>query len=66
MTYGAKESNSTEGVGLAFLITGLILFTAGWAYGVGVVQLILMVLGLVGFFGGFAVLRMARLGKRLM
>ena len=66
MTYGAKESNSTEGIGLALLIAGLVLFTAGWAYGVGAIQLICEVLGLVGFFGGFVVLRMARTGKRLM
>ena len=65
MTYGAKESNTTEGTGLALVITGLILLTAGWAYGVGVVQLVLMLLGLVGFVGGFVVLRMARIGTQL-
>jgi hypothetical protein len=65
MNYGAKESNSTEAVGLVLLIVGLALFTAGWAYGVGIMQLIGEVLGLVGFLGGFVVLRMARTGKSL-
>ena len=66
MNYGAKESNSTEAVGLVLLIVGLALFTAGWAYGVGIMQLIGEVLGLVGFVGAFVVLRMARTGKPLM
>jgi hypothetical protein len=48
------------------LIAGLALFAAGWAYGVGAIQLICEVLGLLGFFGGFVVLRMARTGKPLM
>ncbi len=66
MNYGAKESNSTEAAGLGLLIVGLALFTAGWAYGVGAIQLLAEVLGLVGFVGAFVVLRMARTGKPLM
>ena len=66
MNYGAKESNSTEAAGLVLLIAGLALFTAGWAYGVGFIQLVCEVLGLVGFFGAFVVLRKARTGKSLM
>ena len=66
MNYGASESNAPEAVGLVLLIAGLALFTAGWAYGVGVLQLICEVIGLVGFFGAFVVLRMARTGKPLM
>jgi uncharacterized membrane protein len=65
MTYGARESNSTEAIGLVLVIAGLALFTAGWAYGVSVIQIILMVIGLVGFFGGFFVLRTARTGPNL-
>jgi hypothetical protein len=64
MNYGASESNATEAVGLVLLIAGLALFAAGWAYGVGFIQLIGEVLGLVGFVGAFVVLRMARTGKR--
>ena len=66
MNYGASESNATEAAGLVLLIAGLALFAAGWAYGVGAIQLICEVLGLVGFVGGFVVLRMARTGKPLM
>jgi hypothetical protein len=66
MNYGAPESNSTEAVGLVLLIAGLALFTAGWAYGVGAIQLICELVGLVGFIGGFVVLRMARTGRPLM
>jgi len=66
VTYGAKESNSTEAMGLTLFIAGLALFVAGWAYGESVIQVITMVLGLVGFFGGFAVLAMARSGQPLM
>ncbi len=66
MKYGAKESNATEAMGLTLLIAGLAMFTAGWAYGVSVIEVITMLLGLVGFFGGFVVLRMARSGQTLM
>ena len=66
MTYGAKESNSTEAMGLALLIVGLALFAAGWAYGVSIIQVIAMLVGLVGFFGGFAVLAIARRRQPLM
>ena len=66
VTYGAKESNSTEAIGLTLFIAGLALFAAGWAYGVSLIQVIAMVLGLVGFFGGFVVLAMARSGQPLM
>jgi multisubunit Na+/H+ antiporter MnhF subunit len=64
--YGAKESNSTEAMGLTFFIAGLAVFVAGWAYGESFIQVIAMVLGLVGFFGGFALLAMARSGHSLM
>jgi len=63
VNYGAKESNSTEAMGLTFFIAGLALFVAGWAYGESIIQVITMLLGLVGFFGGFAVLAMARSGQ---
>ena len=66
MKYGAKESNSTEAIGLTLFIAGLALFVAGWAYGESITQVITMLLGVVGFFGGFAVLAMARSGKPLI
>jgi hypothetical protein len=66
MIYGAKESNSTEARGLVLLIGGLAMFAAGWAYGVAILQVITMLLGLVGFFAGFVVLAMARSGQSLM
>ena len=66
MNYGAKESNSTEAMGLTFLIAGLALFAAGWAYGTFIIQVIAMLLGVVGFFGGFAVMAMARREQALM
>ena len=66
MTYGATESNSTEAMGLTLLIVGLALFAAGWAYGVSIIQVIAMLVGLVGFFGGFAVLAIARRRQPLM
>lgn len=60
MNYGAKESNSKEAMGLVIFIVGLVLLTAGWAYGVGVVQPLLMLIGIVGFVAGFVVLRDAK------
>ncbi|HEX8966631.1 MAG TPA: hypothetical protein VF937_02040 [Chloroflexota bacterium] len=66
MTYGARESNTSEAIGLTLLIAGLALFAAGWAYGAAVMQIITMLLGLVGFFGGFVVLAMARKSEPLM
>ena len=50
----------------ATVLAGLAVFTAGWAYGVSAIQLICEVVGLVGFIGGFVVLRMARTGTKLM
>ena len=66
MTYGAQESTTTEAMGLVLLIAGLALFAAGWAYGASIIQVISMLLGLVGFFGGFVVLAMARRGSSPM
>jgi hypothetical protein len=66
VTYGAKESNSTEAIGLVLLIVGLALFAAGWAYGVSIIQVLAVLLGLVGFFGGFFVLAIAKSGRSLM
>ena len=66
MTYGARESNTMEAIGLVLLIAGLALFAAGWAYAVSIAQIISMLLGLAGFFGGFAVLAMARSGPSRM
>ena len=60
MTYGAKESNSKEGMGLALFIAGLVLWVAGWAYWGGIVQVILIIVGIAAFIGGFWVLKMAR------
>jgi len=60
MNYGAKESNSTEAMGLVVFIVGLILIAAGWAYGVGILQVLLVLLGLVAFAGGFVILRAAK------
>jgi multisubunit Na+/H+ antiporter MnhF subunit len=62
MNYGAKEANSKEAMGLAIFVVGLVLLAAGWAYGIGIFQSILMLLGLVGFVGGFVVLRAAKAG----
>jgi hypothetical protein len=64
--YGAPESNSTEAQGLALVILGLILFTMGWAYLGGVLQVVFVLVGIVAFLGGFVVLRMAREGRSLM
>jgi hypothetical protein len=53
-------------VGLALLVAGLVLLSAGWAYGVGVVQVICMLVGVVAFIGAFVVLNMAKRGQRLL
>jgi hypothetical protein len=66
VNYGASESNSTEAVGLVLLIAGLALFSAGWAYGVGVVQVVCMLVGVVAFIAGFVVLNMSKRGQRLL
>ena len=66
MTYGAKESNSTEAMGLTFFIAGLALFVAAWAYWDSIIQVVGMLLGLVGFFGGFVLLAMAKTGQTFM
>ena len=44
MTYGAKESNPQEGMGLAMLFLGMMSLTAGWAYEGGLIQPILILL----------------------
>ncbi|HZT05966.1 MAG TPA: hypothetical protein VFC51_02980 [Chloroflexota bacterium] len=61
MTYGAKESNPSEGSGLGLLVLGLALVSAGWAYGTGVIQAVVVICGIAGFVAAFAVLRQARL-----
>jgi hypothetical protein len=66
VNYGASESNSTEAVGLVLLIAGLALLSAGWAYGVGVVQVLCMLVGVVAFIGAFVVLNMSKRGQRLL
>jgi hypothetical protein len=66
VNYGASESNSTEAVGLTLLVAGLVLLSAGWAYGVGVVQVICMLVGVVAFIGAFVVLNRAKRGQRLL
>ncbi|MEA2639718.1 MAG: hypothetical protein QOF51_1112 [Chloroflexota bacterium] len=60
MTYGAKESNSKEGSGLALFIVGLVLVTAGWAYAPAALQIILVLLGIAAAVGGVMVMRMAK------
>jgi len=62
MTYGAREANSKEALGLIVFILGMVLLAAGWAYGFGVVQAILVLVGLVAFVAGFVVLQAARAG----
>jgi hypothetical protein len=66
VNYGASESNSTEAVGLVLLVAGLALLSAGWAYGVGVVQVVCMLVGVVAFIGAFVVLNMSKRGQRLL
>ena len=66
MNYGASESNSTEALGLALFIVGLALISAGWAYGVGVVQVVCMLVGVVAFFGAFVVLNRAKGGASVL
>jgi hypothetical protein len=66
VNYGASESNSTEAVGLALFVAGLVLLSAGWAYGVGVVQVICMLVGVIAFVGAFVVLNMSKRGGRLL
>ncbi|MHB8618231.1 MAG: hypothetical protein ACYDAG_01460 [Chloroflexota bacterium] len=60
MAYGARESNSREGTGLALFIAGLIAFAADWAYAGGVIQVIFIILGLAGVVGGIGIMRSAR------
>ena len=60
MNYGAREANAREAMGLVFFVIGLVLLAAGWAYGIGIFQGILVLLGLIGFVGGFVVLRAAK------
>ena len=60
MAYGAKESNSKEGIGLTLLVVGIAAISAGWAYGGGLMQLIALLLGILSFGGAFAVLSMAK------
>jgi len=60
MNYGAKEANSKEAMGLVVFVIGLVLLAAGWAYGLGIFQVVLVVLGLAGFVAGFVVLRGAK------
>lgn|GEM_PF-3869401 len=62
MNYGAKEANSKEAMGLVIFIVGLVLLAAGWAYGIGFIQAILVLIGIVGFVAGFVVLRDAKAG----
>ena len=58
MTYGAREANSKEALGLIVFILGMVLLAAGWAYGMAIVQAILMLVGVVAFVAGFVVLRL--------
>ena len=60
MNYGAAESNSKEGLGLALFIAGLTALSAGWAYAPAALQIILAIAGIAGMVGGIAVLKMAR------
>jgi len=60
MNYGAKEANSKEAMGLVVFVIGLVLLAAGWAYGLGIFQVVLVLLGLAGLVAGFVVLRGAK------
>jgi hypothetical protein len=60
MNYGAKESNTKEAMGLVALVVGLIIFVIGAAYGVGVIQPLFELIGLVVFVGSFYILRQAK------
>lgn len=60
MTYGAKESTSKEGMGQVTFVAGLSALSAGWAYAGDGLQLVLVVLGVLGIVGGFAVLKQAK------
>ena len=60
MNYGATESNSREGAGIALLIAGLAALSAGWAYGIDAIQIVAMLVGVIALAGGFVVLRSAR------
>ena len=60
MSYGAKESNSTEGTGLLLVVAGMSALSAGWAYAGGGLQILLVVLCLAGIAGGFAALQRAK------
>jgi hypothetical protein len=59
-TYGAKQSNSKEAMGLALMISGIIAFAADWAYADGAIQVIFVLLGIASFVAGFGVLRAAK------
>jgi sugar phosphate permease len=58
--FGPKESNSKEGMGLILMVSGIIAFTAGWAYADGGIQVIFVLLGIAAFVAGFGVLRAAK------
>lgn len=58
--YGAKESNSKEGMGLTLMVSGIIAFAACWAYADGLEQAIFTLLGIAMFAAGFGVLRAAK------
>ena len=60
MTYGAKESNPKEGIGLLLLVVGISAIAAGWAYAGGIMQPVAMLLGVAAFAASFAVLNMAK------
>ena len=58
--YGARESNSKEGLGLLLFVCGLIAFVADWAYADGAIQVIFVLLGIAASAAGFSVLRAAK------
>jgi hypothetical protein len=46
-TYGAPESNGTEGMALVALYAGPSLIVAGWAYATDVLQIVLVIAGIL-------------------
>lgn len=60
MKYGAEQSNPREAQGLAAFVLGLIALVAGWAYGAGILEVLVVIVGLILLAAGIYWLRSAR------
>jgi hypothetical protein len=63
-TYGAPESNGSEGVALVALYAGPSLIVAGWAYATDALQILLVIAGIAVLAGSvFFMIRSRRVGS---